>query len=343
MSAPSLRRDASIPPKSRCKLTAAAHISDLSHTDSTSVKPRCSSNAAIHCDDSTAGVRINCLLTRLAGQPPDSRSTTASPAVLVNIEDQPQPAWSHLGTTHWLLTTAIMLSDMFGLGTLSLPADFARLGWIPALACLVWFAVADIYAGIIYQRLSLKVPTAVVFDEIGYAALGRLGSAAVYATIYFSILLQPIMLHLTCMESLRQVTEHQCSGSAVLLASVRFRQLLGNDIPADADMTQRPCAGYSDGRLTATCTLQQPQHKYYACTVVGQCSRSVTVESNHLARPKPSTPHVVCENQHSLQHRSGICAYCCMADLAKSCLMFRPCHPCLSTDCVACNTTQQSQ
>eukprot|EP00878_Enallax_costatus_P026336 GHUV01028263.1.p1 GENE.GHUV01028263.1~~GHUV01028263.1.p1 ORF type:complete len:174 (+),score=23.62 GHUV01028263.1:448-969(+) len=93
---------------------------------------------------------------------------------------------------------------MFGLGTLSLPADFARLGWIPALACLIWFAVADVYAGTVYQRLSLKVPAAVVFDEIGYAAMGRLGSAMVYATIYFSILLQPIMLHLTCMESLRQ-------------------------------------------------------------------------------------------------------------------------------------------
>eukprot|EP00878_Enallax_costatus_P016932 GHUV01017775.1.p1 GENE.GHUV01017775.1~~GHUV01017775.1.p1 ORF type:complete len:304 (+),score=81.44 GHUV01017775.1:1275-2186(+) len=134
----------------------------------------------------------------------DTSNNSAAPAVLVDIEDQPQPSWSHLGTTHWLLTTAILLSDMFGLGTLSLPADFARLGWIPALACLIWFAVADVYAGTVYQRLSLKVPAAVVFDEIGYAAMGRLGSAMVYATIYFSILLQPIMLHLTCMESLRQ-------------------------------------------------------------------------------------------------------------------------------------------
>lgn len=127
---------------------------------------------------------------------------------MVQVEEQQQASWSHFGTTHWLLTTAIMLSDMFGLGTLSLPADFARLGWLPGLACLIWFAAADVYAGTIYQRLSLKVPGAVVFDEIGHAALGRLGSAMVYATIYFSILLQPIMLHLTCMESLRQVSKH---------------------------------------------------------------------------------------------------------------------------------------
>lgn len=126
--------------------------------------------------------------------------------VIVRVEEQGQPSWSNLGTTHWLLTTAIMLSDMFGLGTLSLPADFARLGWIPALACLAWFAAADVYAGTVYQRLSIKIPSAVVFDEIGYAAMGRLGSALVYATIYFSILLQPIMLHLTCMETLRQVS-----------------------------------------------------------------------------------------------------------------------------------------
>lgn len=123
-----------------------------------------------------------------------------------------------------------MLSDMFGLGTLSLPADFARLGWIPALACLVWFAVADIYAGVIYQRLSLKVPTAIVFDEIGYAALGRLGSAAVYATIYFSILLQPIMLHLTCMESLRQVTQQQCLAKAVLFCFCEIQTYCGRSL-----------------------------------------------------------------------------------------------------------------
>lgn len=49
--------------------------------------------------------------------------------LIVCVEEGPQappspssPSWARLGNTHWLLTTAIMLSDMFGLGTLSLPA-----------------------------------------------------------------------------------------------------------------------------------------------------------------------------------------------------------------------------
>ncbi|WIA35643.1 hypothetical protein OEZ86_004057 [Tetradesmus obliquus] len=97
-----------------------------------------------------------------------------------------------------------MLSDMFGLGTLSLPGDFARLGWLPALLIFAWFAAMCSYSGSLYQRLSLRVPGAVVFDQIGRAALGTAGSAMVYGTIYASIFCVPIILHITCMETLRQ-------------------------------------------------------------------------------------------------------------------------------------------
>lgn len=106
--------------------------------------------------------------------------------------------------THWLLTTALMMSDMFGLGALSLPADFARLGWIPALSCMAWFTFTDLYAGLIYQRLTLKVPQAVVFDEIGVAAFGQLGKVLVYGTVYLTIMCEPVIFHLMCMEALKQ-------------------------------------------------------------------------------------------------------------------------------------------
>lgn len=55
------------------------------------------------------------------------------------------------------------------------------------------------------QRLTLRVPRAVVFDEVGRAAMGPLGSGLVYGTIYLTILCEPIIFHLTCMETLRQV------------------------------------------------------------------------------------------------------------------------------------------
>lgn len=124
-------------------------------------------------------------------------------------------------------------------------ADFARLGWLPGAACLAACAAAAAYAGagvqrvavapacccwgrragaqlnpsplrkrrpgarrlagLLYQRLTLAVPHAVVFDEIGAAAAGRAGSAAVFALIYTSIACQPVILHLMSAVSLREV------------------------------------------------------------------------------------------------------------------------------------------
>jgi amino acid permease len=89
---------------------------------------------------------------------------------------------------------------------LSLPGDFARLGWLPALLIFAWFSLMGVYSGTLYQRLSLRVPGAVVFDEIGRAAMGTPGSAMVYATIYATIFCVPIILHITCIETLRQVS-----------------------------------------------------------------------------------------------------------------------------------------
>eukprot|EP00879_Flechtneria_rotunda_P020170 GHRR01021211.1.p1 GENE.GHRR01021211.1~~GHRR01021211.1.p1 ORF type:complete len:184 (+),score=39.00 GHRR01021211.1:394-945(+) len=137
-------------------------------------------------------------------------SPSAGEPVVVSVEEEQQQdrSWPHVGKTPWLLTTAILLSDMFGLGTLSLPADFARLGWIPALLCFAWFALSSIYSGWLYQRLSLRVPRAMVFDEVGKAAMGTAGSAMVYGTVYMTILCEPIIFHLTCMETLQQVSQH---------------------------------------------------------------------------------------------------------------------------------------
>jgi hypothetical protein len=68
--------------------------------------------------------------------------TCAGTSLLVQVEDAPRqpgsplaqlsPTWVQLGNTHWLLTTAIMLSDMFGLGTLSLPAGDTDMIWHPS-------------------------------------------------------------------------------------------------------------------------------------------------------------------------------------------------------------------
>ncbi|KIZ00067.1 hypothetical protein MNEG_7895 [Monoraphidium neglectum] len=76
---------------------------------------------------------------------------------------------------HWLAIAVVLTTDMLGVGTLGLPADFARLGWLPALLTMALFIGGGVYSGSIYQRLALRVPDAVVFDQIGSAAMGNLG------------------------------------------------------------------------------------------------------------------------------------------------------------------------
>lgn len=65
------------------------------------------------------------------------------------------------------------------------------------------------------QRLTLRVPRAVVFDEVGRAACGSWGSGLVYSTVYLTILCEPVIFHLTCMETLRQV-RMVCNSRAAL-------------------------------------------------------------------------------------------------------------------------------
>lgn len=67
------------------------------------------------------------------------------------------------------------------------------------------------------QRLSIRVPRALVFDEVGRAAMGTWGSGMVYGTIYLTILCEPIIFHLTCMETLRQVRRQILSVLLLLL------------------------------------------------------------------------------------------------------------------------------
>lgn len=94
---------------------------------------------------------------------------------------------------------------MFGLGTLTLPANFARLGWAVAVPIIFICALGMVYSGVLFGRLAKALPSSRAFDDIGAAAYGATGRRLVYATIYLTILLEPVIFHLTCMESLQQM------------------------------------------------------------------------------------------------------------------------------------------
>ncbi|KAK9836304.1 hypothetical protein WJX81_003609 [Elliptochloris bilobata] len=73
-----------------------------------------------------------------------------------------------------------------------------------ALCC-----AGTLYSGRLFTLLTLQVPSASVFDDFGGAAMGRLGRRLVYFTVYLTIFTEPIVFHLTSMESLQQVFYQQ--------------------------------------------------------------------------------------------------------------------------------------
>lgn len=62
--------------------------------------------------------------------------------------------------THSHVSSSILASfagDMFGLGTLTLPASFARLGWLPALLFILLCLFGTIYTGRLFTLLARQV------------------------------------------------------------------------------------------------------------------------------------------------------------------------------------------
>lgn len=108
---------------------------------------------------------------------------------------------------------------MFGLGTLTLPADFARLGWAVALPVIGLCALGMLYSGVLFGRLATHLPNSRAFDQLGTAAFGAPGKRMVYATVYLTILFEPVIFHLTCMESLQQML-YSASMSQIAAGSI---------------------------------------------------------------------------------------------------------------------------
>lgn len=93
-----------------------------------------------------------------------------------------------------MLTSACACHFRFGLGTLSLPADFARLGWAVGIVAVALCAAGTVYSGVLFSRLGVLVPGAKAFDDFGGKALGLFGRRLVYVTVYLTIFFEPVIL-----------------------------------------------------------------------------------------------------------------------------------------------------
>lgn len=116
-------------------------------------------------------------------------------------------------------TTLILLGDMFGLGALSLPSVFARLGWLPATSLLILFSVSTIYSSRLFALLCRLAPRARVFDDYGSLALGNLGRKLTYLSVYLCIFFEPPIFAVTVAESLKVLGLFSNSKTSIAIAT----------------------------------------------------------------------------------------------------------------------------
>ncbi|KAK9845239.1 hypothetical protein WJX81_000853 [Elliptochloris bilobata] len=115
--------------------------------------------------------------------------------------------------------------------------DFARLGYVPAVCVIVSTAAATMYSGILISRLCRAVPDAVIFGDIGDAALGRRGRWLSYAVIYATDATRCIILHLAATQALQAAVARPdipllvyglvVAGAALVFAQIRSLSELG--------------------------------------------------------------------------------------------------------------------
>ena len=113
-------------------------------------------------------------------------ASDADERLLAHPEDAeagPSPALvssrRRVGTTSAAATTLVLLGDMFGLGSLTLPADFARLGWLPGGAAMALCAAGTLYSGRLFTALAENVRAARVSGGgCGEDGVGEVGCAA---------------------------------------------------------------------------------------------------------------------------------------------------------------------
>ena len=96
----------------------------------------------------------------------------------------PRPCDHRHGAASVSTTIVTLLSLQLGWGLWLLPADFAMLGWVGAGVTISAVAALTAYSASLFPRLVAAVEGAVLFGDVGEAAAGKRGRAAVYAIIY---------------------------------------------------------------------------------------------------------------------------------------------------------------
>ena len=91
-----------------------------------------------------------------------------------DVETRTEEGIVHFHRLGWKRLTIILIVEAIALGSLSLPAAFAKLGMITGIVICVGLGFAAIYAGFMIGEVKLKFPAVVHYADIGRLLLAHM-------------------------------------------------------------------------------------------------------------------------------------------------------------------------
>ncbi|EQC41950.1 hypothetical protein SDRG_00800 [Saprolegnia diclina VS20] len=119
----------------------------------------------------------------------------------------------------WLDSMFIVVANVVGVGVLGLAHAFAMLGWLWGILALAITLGGSLYSGLLMTRMKGRVPTALVYADLGHAAYGNLGHA--FITLFGYTYMTGICLsyQLTASLFLKELTNGVCFVSCATMVA----------------------------------------------------------------------------------------------------------------------------
>lgn len=116
---------------------------------------------------------------------PDLKVVDMAPEDQVIYEEGIQK-FSRLG---WKRLTVVLIVEAVALGTLSMPAAFAKLGMIAGVICTVGIGIIAIYTSYIVGQVKLAFPLITNYADAGRLMFGRIGYEVVFVMLFLQLIL----------------------------------------------------------------------------------------------------------------------------------------------------------
>jgi len=132
------------------------------------------------------------------------------------------------GTT-WLSSMLIIVANVMGIGALGLAHAFSKVGWILGFFCLFIAFALSVQSGLLLSRMKQKIPSAMIYADLGQAAYGNLGAAFSTVFSYSYLVGLAFSFHLSASLALKEMTDGLCFVycaaivSAIVLPIAQYR------------------------------------------------------------------------------------------------------------------------